>query len=353
VIRTRIAEGNSKATRTGGPTRADLRLGVVVAVRNEARWLAPLLTSLKEQEKLENVCCVAVVDGRSEDESRSIIDRWKAEIPTLQLLDNEARIAPVGFNLGIQACLKAGADAVLVLSGHSALHAGYVVEAERVLASGEAAIVGCVLDYTPPQNAFERASRAFVESRLGRRLGGFSKLRDLQETEIATFPVIRREVFERIGLFDETMVRNQDIEFTTRARRAGFRIVTSPKMKCRYAPPPTFGRLLRQMYGNGLWVGRRLTAHGPRHLAPAAFFGFLLLAGGLAVLKGGAWAWLVACLGSAYLLSILVAAGSWLGTAGRGALWLALIFPCAHGAYALGTLRGLFSRGDPSAIPRG
>lgn len=105
-----------------------------------------------------------------------------------------------------------------------------------------------------------------------------------------SYPSIRREVFGRIGLFDETMVRNQDIEFTARAGAAGFRIVTSPRLRCRYSPPPTLRRLVRQMFGNGLWV----------------------------------------------LLAIVGATLAWLGKAGLGAFWLPLVFVGAHVAYAIG-----------------
>ena len=329
-------------SRPGGHP-APLRLGVVVGVRNEERWLSGLLSSLESQDGLENVCCIAAVDGRSEDRSRSILESWRERLRALRVLDNEAKIAPTAFNLGIRECLASGAEAVLLISAHSSLHAGFLTEVQRVLADGENAVVGCVLDYPPASTPFEKASQAFAESRLGRRMSSYSRLSEVRETEIATFPAIRREVFDRVGFFDETMVRNQDIEFTNRARAGGFRIVTSPRMKCRYAPPSTWRRLIRQMYGNGVWVGRRSEAHGLRHLAPAAFFGILGVASLLSV-----WVtesrWLAASLGFFYLLVVIGAALAWLPKAGRGALWLPVIFVSTHAAYAAGTFRGLVSK---------
>jgi succinoglycan biosynthesis protein ExoA len=332
--------------------KARSRLGIVFAVRNEGRWLDGLLTSLVRQAGREDVCCVAAVDGRSEDGSRAILERWTSELPVLRVLDNEARIAPVGFNIGIRECLAAGAEAILLVSGHSELEGGYLEEAQRILAGGRAEVVGCILDYPPAATAFERASQAFVESRLGRRMGSYTRLTDLRETEIATFPVIRREVFDRVGFFDETMIRNQDIEFTTRARAAGFRVATSPTLRCRYSPPASLRRLMRQMYGNGLWVGRRLSAHGLRHVAPALFFATLLGAGVLAVATKGRWIWPLSGLGAAYALVIAAASLSWLGKAGRGALWLPVVFLGAHAAYAAGTFHGLASRGPASGAER-
>jgi len=263
----------------------------------------------------------------------------------LRVLDNEKKIAPVGFNIGIRACLASGADAILLVSGHSRLHSGFLVEAQRVLDAEGACVVGCVLDYPPAASRFERAAQAFVESRLGRRMRSYSRLKGVAKTEIATFPTIHRQVFDRIGLFDETMVRNQDIEFTARARDAGFGVFTSPDLKCRYSPPVTFSHLLRQMYGNGLWVGRRVGAHGARHLAPALFFGSLLAAAALALAVGGSWTIVFSALAGLYLAGIALETATWCRRIGLGAAWLFLSFLGGHAAYALGTFRGLLSPG--------
>ena len=324
-------------------------LGLVIAVRNEARWLDALFQSLRDQEGIDGVRCIAVVDGRSEDNSREIIAGWTSRLPAVRLLDNPARIAPVAFNIGIRACLEAGAETVVLVSAHSALHDGFLSQLNAILERTDAGIVGCIHDFPPAADAFERASQAFAESRLGRRLGDFSRLTGLEETPIAFCPAIRRAVFERIGFYDETMVRNQDIEFTTRARAAGFRIMTSPRLKTRYAPPNSWGRLVRQMYGNGVWVGRRLSAHGLRHLAPALFFGALLACAIAAAVVGPPWAAITGALGGVYLLAVAAATLVWLPKAGGAALWLPLMFVGSHAAYAAGTFRGLVSREGPRA----
>ena len=282
-------------------TRRPARLGIVFAVRNEARWLDLLLESIRAQEGFVNVCCIAAVDGRSEDDSRAFLGAWAERVPALAVLDNEARIAPVGFNIGIRECLARGAEAVLIVSGHSELRTGYLAEIQRILTDRSRAIVGCVVDYPPSAAPFERASQAFVESRLGRRMESFSRMSRLQATEIATFPVIRREVFERIGLFDEAMVRNQDIEFTTRARAAGFDVLTDPALKCRYSPPSTLRHLVTQMYGNGVWAGRRPGAHGlAARRAGDLRWRLFVVAAILALLVGAPWTWLLAVMASGY-----------------------------------------------------
>jgi glycosyltransferase involved in cell wall biosynthesis len=327
-------------------------LGIVIAVRNEERWLDELFESLVQQADLGSVVCIAVVDGRSEDNSRVIVRNWIARLPMLRLLENAARIAPVAFNIGIRACRDAGADVVLMLSGHGSLHSGFLSGLQEVLASDDAAIVGCVHDFPTPVSSFERASQAFAESRLGRRLRSFSRLKGLTETDLAMCPAIRAEVFDSVGLFDETMVRNQDIDFQVRARAAGFRIVTAPQLKSRYSPPTSLGRLLRQMYGNGLWVGYRVSSHQIRHLVPSAFVGGLVLVAAAAVVEGGIWKWVLAAIGGTYLAALLGATLTWSRKIGRSAVWLPLLFVGSHFLYAAGTFRGVALRGSRRAERR-
>ncbi len=106
------------------------------------------------------------------------------------------------------------------------------------------------------------------------------------------------------------------------------------------------------MYGNGLWVGRRLSAHGLRHVAPVLFYGALAVSGVLAGVFGGPWKWILLALAGTYLLGIGAECLAWLRRAGSGVLLLPLVFPAAHGAYAVGTVHGLLVRAGASRPAR-
>ena len=84
-----------------------------------------------------------------------------------------------------------------------------------------------------------------------------------------------REVFERIGLFDEELVRNQDDEFNLRLARAGGKIWQSPRIKSWYTPRGSLGDLFRQQMQYGYWKVRVIQKHrlpaSIRHLVPGLF----------------------------------------------------------------------------------
>ena len=102
-------------------------------------------------------------------------------------------------------------------------------------------------------STIERAVACAMDSPFGgigwTRLSGD----DPVETDTVTFGAFRREVFERVGLFDETLVRNQDDEFNMRLRAAGGTIVLDPAITVAYRPRGSLGGVWRQYFEYGLW----------------------------------------------------------------------------------------------------
>lgn len=97
----------------------------------------------------------------------------------------------------------------------------------------------------------------------------------------------RRDVFERVGLFNENLVRSQDIEFNLRLRRAGGRILLDPSIESWYYSRSTLPVFLAHNWTNGVWAvmpfawseGAPVTV---RHLVPMAFAAFLIFSLALA-----------------------------------------------------------------------
>jgi hypothetical protein len=87
--------------------------------------------------------------------------------------------------------------------------------------------------------------------------------------------VYRREVFDRIGMFDEELVRNQDDELNLRLVRAGGRIWQAPSVRSWYRPRDSLEALFRQYQQYGYWKVRVIQKHrrpaSLRHLVPALF----------------------------------------------------------------------------------
>jgi GT2 family glycosyltransferase len=155
-----------------------------------------------------------------------------------------------------------------------------------------------------------------------------------------------REVFDRIGFFDEELVRNQDDEFNLRLTRAGGKIWQSPRIRSWYKPRGSLLSLFRQYQQYGYWKVRVIQKHklpaSVRHLVP----GFFVLALTLLPLFGLRWSFALWCwlaLLGVYIVSNTAAS---LLTAAR-TQWkifplLPLVFACYHFSYGYGFLRGMW-----------
>jgi hypothetical protein len=174
----------------------------------------------------------------------------------------------------------------------------------------------------------------------------------------------RPDVFGRVGLYDESLVRNQDDELSLRIRRGGGRIVLDPTIRASYSPRGSYAAVLRQYYEYGLWKIPVMLKHGQvvsaRSLAPPALVTSLavLLAGST---RSGAARRLLAAEVAVY--AIAAASSAHLAVRGRAeeprlTPRVALVFPAFHLGYGVGfcraalrAARGRFSRPGRAPVP--
>jgi succinoglycan biosynthesis protein ExoA len=230
----------------GAPIKS---VSVIVPVRNERSNVDPFVSDLAAQD-FEGELEVLVADGASSDGS---IERLRAAardagLP-LQVLDNGAGWVSPGLN----ACIRAArGDLIVRLDCHSRYPHDYLRRCAEVSERTGAWNVGGRLVPTG-SSAVERAVACAMDSPFGgigwTRISGDEPF----ETDTVTFGAFRREVFERVGLFDETLVRNQDDEFNMRLRAAGGTIVLDPAITVAYRPRGSFDGVWRQYFEYGLW----------------------------------------------------------------------------------------------------
>ena len=250
---------------------ADPTVSVVMPVRDEAPFIARSLGAVLDQEGVEPVEII-VVDGHSRDGTPSEIARIAASRGrSVIVVDNPAGIVPVSMNLGLARCTT---DVVVRVDGHCVIAPDYFRRCLDALARTGAECVGGPMA-TVGTTATARAIAAAQSSRLG--VGGvaFRTSGEAAFVDTLAFGAYRREVFDRIGGFDEDLVRNQDDELNLRLTRAGGRIWMDPTIRSTYWSRGTLAGLGRQYHGYGFYKVRVMRKHrtvpSPRHLVPAVF----------------------------------------------------------------------------------
>jgi len=314
---------------------------VVMAVRNEGAFIERSLGAVLAQDYPSDRMEVVVADGRSDDRTRDRVRDMSATHPNLKLIDNPQKIVAPGLNLALR---ESRGELIVRVDGHTVIAADYVRNCVNALNSTDAENVGGRM--TPVSNSlFGSAVAAATCSRFG--VGGarfhYSQKREFVDT--VYLGAWRRDLFDRIGGFDEEMVRNQDDEFNYRLRAHGGKILLDPAIRSEYHNRARPGALWRQYFQYGYWKVRVLQKH-PRQMKPRQFvppvavITFVLILVLAALIKG---AWLAAAaIVAAYLLANILAS---LRAATRSSMrvlpLLPFTFAVIHFAYGVGFLFGL------------
>ncbi len=321
---------------------------IILPIRNEAHYIARCLHGVLTQTYPRDKIEVSAVDGMSDDGTREIVAAFAREDPRLQLMDNPERITPAALNRGLR---QAHGEVVIRVDGHAVIAPDYVRRCVDVLSQVDADCVGGSIR-TVGETWMSRVIALAQSSPFGVGNAAFRYANRAQYVDTLAFGAYRRRVFERIGLFDEELVRNQDDEFNLRLTQANGKIWLDPAIRSDYFSRATLGTLWKQYFAYGFWKVRVIQKRGRlaswRHLAPAAFVSVLLGSLLLALILR------LPAIGLVVLLPYLLAAATaslWLG-ARRG--WgyvsvLPLAFGALHFAYGLGFLTGLLRFGFSSA----
>ena len=332
-------------------------VSVVLPIRNEARFIKACLERFLEQDYPRDRMEILVIDGSSDDETVAMVRDFQAQHPeaNLRLFDNVKRIVPTALNIGIGA---AKGNVIVRMDGHSFPAHDYVSKCVAALRQSGAANAGGVLELvgaTPFGRAVALASGHPLGAGDARyRVGGVKGFVDT-----VAFGAFPRAVFEHVGLFDESLVRNQDDEMNMRLRAAGKRVFFDPSIRVQYSPRGTVRGLWSQYFQYGWWRLETMKRH-PRALRwrqalpPAMVAAFA----GAAVV---APFWSVAAIG------LLVASVVYTATVAVVAMRLsvpharpplvALAFGVMHFAYGSGFLIHVLTRGrfpyraDPPSVP--
>jgi GT2 family glycosyltransferase len=277
----------------------------------------------------------------SDDGTRELLTRLSREDPRLRVVENPGCIVSTGLNTAIQASQGA---IIVRMDAHTHCAPDYLRQCMMLLDKTGADSVGGPWVAKGTGIVGRSIAAAFQSAfAVGGARGHDPNYTGVIDTVyLGCWP---RAVFDRIGLFDEELVRNQDDEFSLRLTRAGGKIWQSPDIKSWYQTRESLRSLFLQQIQYGYWKVRVIQKHkipaSIRHLVPGCFV-LSLLSLALASSWSRVALWGLVGLGAIYLLCNLVAS---IVTAARAG-WVLLpllpfVFACYHFGYGCGFLHGV------------
>ena len=252
------------------------------------------------------------------------------------------------MNLGVQ---HARGDLIMIMSAHATYERSFISTCVALSKEYNADNVGGTWNVRPRKDGL--IDRAIARS-LSHPFGvGNALYRTLKAdkkprwADTAAFGCYKREVFERIGLFNEQLVHSQDYEFNLRLKRAGGKTLLVPGNVINYYARSDFLSFCKHNFTNGLWVILPFL-HSPimpvswRHLVPLIFLSSLIVTGALELLAAGSL-WLSVAVAAAYGLGTIAASIqiAWRERDLKYLLLMPLVFPALHVTYGVGSLWGL------------
>jgi glycosyltransferase involved in cell wall biosynthesis len=321
---------------------------VLVPCRNEEHHIEACVRSILQQERYRGDFEIFVVDGMSDDATRMILARMAKENATLRLLDNPRKAKPYGLNMAIQ---MARGGYIAILDAHTEYAPDYLRTCLQLFEEHpEVSCVGGPI-VSEGQGLFGRAVAAVMSHPVGignakHRLPNYEGY-----AEGACFPMFRKEVFEKVGLYDERLVRNQDDELNYRLAQLGEKVFISPRARCRYFVREKPSQLFQQYFQYGFWRVAVLRKHrlpaSVRQIIPPAFMLLTVISFIVGLSSPGMWRLTGIVLPLVYGTT-LAGVGGRVGC--RSGWQVGLLFPVAaaiiHVAYAVGFAMGVLKGGN-------
>lgn len=267
-------------------------VSAIMPVRNEIRFIERSLQSVLTQDYPPQSLEIIIVDGESTDGTREFLDKTANHNKRIHVLSNVQRTIPFAMNKGIKA---SKGEIIIRVDAHSEYPQDYIPKCVEYLQKTDAWCVGGLVYATPGSETLIAKSIAVLLSHpfgVGNSLFRIGT-RDIKEVDTVPFGCYKREVFERIGLFDERLERSQDIELNKRVKKAGGKILLIPEISCTYFARDSFTLFCKNNFQNGYWVIRAIAltknfrSHSLRHLVPLGFVLYLLSFFGMFVVFPG------------------------------------------------------------------
>ena len=322
------------------------KVSIIVPCRNESKFIDRVLIDIVKQDYLKENMEVWVVDGMSEDNTREIIKKYEKSHQYIKLVDNPAKTVPFALNKGIM--LSEG-EIIVRMDAHASYHKDYITRLIYWQQKLNADNVGGVLNTMPYTDSIIAKAIAFAMSHVFGVGNAYFRTGTIEAKEVDTVPFgcYKKEVFDKIGVFDEDLSKNQDDELNGRLKKNGGRIFLVPEIKIDYYPVGSFGKLLKMYYQYGYYkplVNKKLGSHITfRQCVPPAFI-LALIAPLVLSIFSIKFLWGFIFVIAIYLLANLFVMSNSVFKGGfKLVLVLPIVFGVMHLSYGWGYWKGLFN----------
>jgi glycosyltransferase involved in cell wall biosynthesis len=247
----------------------------IVVAYNAGNRLPDLIKDLEKQEYTHGKIEVILVDSNSTDNTKAVMDSFATannDFLRICVLDNPKRTLPCGWNIALR---EARGDIILRVDAHVSIPADFIQNNVTCIKSGEKICGGKVNSIIDSNNSWQKTLLLAENSSFGGGIASFRRSNERRYVNTIAFAAYSREVFKKVGGYDERLARTEDNEIHYRMKKAGYKFFMDPKIHSSRYTRNTLSKMLKQKFGNGYWIGLTMGT-SPRcfslyHFAPLVF----------------------------------------------------------------------------------
>ena len=322
-------------------------VSIIIPCRNEEKFIEECLGSVVKQNYPKDKMEILVVDGMSEDKTRDIVKEYSKKNSFIKLFKNPKKVTPVAFNVGIK---NSKGNFIIIMGAHTKYKNNYILKCVDTSIKYNADNVGGILKTIPTDNnIIAKSITECLSNFFGVGGSHFRKgLNKITEVDTVFGGCFKKDVFDKIGLFNEKLVRSQDMELNIRLKKAGGKILLNPKIVSYYYPKSTLKEFFKHNFIDGIWAIYPLKfVKIPlkiRHYIPLFFILSLLISGIFGIFFTPFFWFFLFTIAMYFLFSLYFSINIAYNKKDIKYLFLMPItFACRHFGYGLGSLWGLIT----------
>ncbi|MBW8014703.1 MAG: glycosyltransferase family 2 protein [Planctomycetes bacterium] len=257
-------------------------VSIVMPIRNEVDFIGKAIQGILDNDYPADKLEILVADGCSDDGTQDVVNAISEKDPRVKLLENKGKIVSTGLNMALS---QIAGDVFIRIDGHAEIPKDFISKSVNTLLDHPEAWVAGGYWITESDGYVGQTIAAATQSPVGvggasHRLGNYDGF-----TDTVPYGAHHKWVLDKIGFFDEQLVRNQDDEFNMRINLAGGKIWISSDIRSTYFSRSSLKKLWRQYFQYGFWRTRTIQKHGkPATLRQVIPLGFVMSVFTLALL---------------------------------------------------------------------
>lgn len=325
--------------------KKEKKVSFIVIAYNAGDKLKSLIEDIRNQTYNHRLVEIILVDSTSSDNTKDIMiefSKSENDFIDIKVLDNPKKVLPCGWNIALK---EATGDIILRVDAHSSLPKEFIEKNVKYINKGEKIVGGHRVSIIDENSPWQKVLLASEKSLFGSGIAAYRRSEEAKYVSTLAHAAYSRDVFDKVGNYDERLVRTEDNEMHYRMKEKGYKFYFNPEIVSYHHARNEFKKMCKQKYLNGYWIGLTMGV-SPKcfslyHFVPLAFVLALIISTLLALLTSVTLP--LVLLGSLYTLVVLLISIIEIVKSKFMIQMLALPFILfsLHVSYGVGTLVGL------------